>query len=32
MIVIADNDYIYNVIDYYYVASGNSDYDYNCIT
>ena len=26
--VIADYDYIYNVIDYDYIASGNGDYDY----
>ena len=28
MKVIADSDYIYNVIDYIYIASGNGDYDY----
>jgi len=26
--VIADYDYIYNVTDYDYIASGNDDYDY----
>ena len=26
--VIADYDYIYNIINYDYIASGNSDYDY----
>ena len=26
--VIVDYDYIYNVIDYDYIASGNGDYDY----
>ena len=26
--VIADYDYIYNVIDYDYIASRNGDYDY----
>ena len=26
--VITDYDYIYNVIDYEYIASGNNDYDY----
>jgi len=27
--IIADYDYIYNVIDYDYIASGNGDYNYD---
>jgi len=28
MYIITDNDYIYNVIDFDYIGSGNGDYDY----
>jgi len=31
MKVITDYDYIYNAIDYDYIASGNVDYDYDCL-